>query len=120
MAGLNVGEATPLGDKVRIIAQGGAKRSRFAPDAPTFREAGFPFEMRSERGIAAPRGLPPAVAKRLTDALAAVAAKPDFVRQIEGQYTELFYLAGEAWETHLKREDEVLRRLWTERPWSNA
>lgn len=120
VAGLNVGEAVPLGDKIRIIAQGGAKRSRFVPDAPTFREAGFPFEMRSERGIVAPRGLSPAVARRLTDALAALAAKQDFARQIESQYTELFYLPGEAWEGHLKREDEVLRRLWRERPWSNA
>jgi tripartite-type tricarboxylate transporter receptor subunit TctC len=120
VAGLNVGEAVPLGDKVRIIVQGGAKRSRFAPDAPTFREAGFSFEMRSERGIVAPRGLPPAVAKRLTDALAAVAAKQEFVRQIEGQYTELLYLPGATWEAHLKREEEVLRRLWKERPWSNA
>ncbi|WP_375460105.1 Bug family tripartite tricarboxylate transporter substrate binding protein [uncultured Enterovirga sp.] len=120
LAGLNVGEAVPLGDKVRIIVQGGAKRSRFAPDAPTFREAGFPFEMRSERGIVAPRGLPPAVAKRLTEALATLAIKPDFLRQIESQYTELFYLPGEAWEAHLKQEDEVLRRLWKERPWSNA
>lgn len=120
VAGLNVGEAVPLGDKIRVIAQGGAKRSRFVPDAPTFREAGFPFEMRSERGIVAPHGLPPAVAKRLGDALAKVAANPDFVRQIESQYTELLYLAGPAWEAHLKREDEVLRRLWKERPWSNA
>ena len=120
VAGLNVGEAVPLGDKVRIVAQGGAKRSRFVPDAPTFREAGFAFEMRSERGIIAPRGLPAAVAKRLTDALAAIAGSPDFVRQIESQYTELFYIPDAAWENHLRREDEVLRRLWAERPWSST
>lgn len=120
VAGLNVGEAVPLGDKIRVIAQGGAKRSRFVSDAPTFREAGFPFEMRSERGIVAPRGLPAATAKRLTDALAAIAQNPDFVRQIESQYTELFYLPADTWEAHLKREDEVLRRLWKEQPWSSA
>ncbi|TDR88193.1 Bug family tripartite tricarboxylate transporter substrate binding protein [Enterovirga rhinocerotis] len=117
-AGLNIGEAVPLGDKIKVIVQGGAKRSRFAPDAPTFREAGFPFEMRSERGIVAPKGLKPEIAKRLSDALAKVAANPDFVRQIESQYTELLYLPGETWEAHLKRENEVLSRLWKERPWS--
>jgi tripartite-type tricarboxylate transporter receptor subunit TctC len=120
VAGLNVGEAVPLGDKVRIIVQGGAKRSRFVTDAPTFREAGLAFEMRSERGIVAPRGLPEAVLRRLSEAIAAVAAKPDFARQIEGQYTELFYLPAAVWTEHLRREDEVLRRLWMERPWSNA
>jgi tripartite-type tricarboxylate transporter receptor subunit TctC len=120
VAGLNVGEAVPLGDKIRVIAQGGAKRSRFVPDAPTFREAGFPFEMRSERGIVAPKGLPPAVAQRLSGALAKVAVNSDFVRQIESQYTELLFLPGAEWEAHLKREDDVLRKLWKERPWSNA
>lgn len=120
VAGLNVGEAVPLGEKIRVIVQGGARRSGFVPDAPTFREAGFPFEMRSERGIVAPHGLPPAIATRLADALAKVASNQDFIRQIEGQYTELLYLPGPTWEAHLKREDEVLRRLWKERPWSNA
>lgn len=118
VAGLNVGEAAPLGEKVRVVIQGGAKRSRFAPDAPTFRELGYGFEMRSERGVVAPKGLPEPIAKRLTDALAAVAAKQDFVRQIESQYTELFYLPAKEWGEHLRREDEVLRRLWQERPWS--
>lgn len=120
VAGLNVGEAVPLGEKVRIIVQGGAMRSRFVPDAPTFREAGFPFEMRSERGFIAPRGLPPALERRLVDAFATIAGKSDFVRQIESQFTELFYLPGPTWEDHLRREDEILRRLWKERPWSNA
>ena len=119
VAGLNVGEAVPLGDKIKIIVQGGAKRSRFVPDAPTFREAGFAFEMRSERGIVAPRGLPEAVSKRLSEAIEAAARKPDFARQIESQYTELFYLPAAAWGDHLRREDEVLRQLWKERPWSS-
>lgn len=118
VAGLNVGEAVPLGDKIKVVLQGGAKRSRFAPDAPTFREAGLAFEMRSERGIVAPKGLPDAVEKRLTEALAAVVAKADFVSRIESQYTELFYLPSAAWRQHLLREAEVLRRLWQDRPWS--
>lgn len=120
VAGLNVGEAVPLGDKIKILVQGGAKRLRFVPDAPTFREAGFPFEMRSERGVIAPRGLPEAVLRRLAGAIAAVATKPDFVRQIESQFTELFYLPGAPWGEHLRQEDELLRRLWRDRPWSST
>lgn len=68
VAGLNVGEAVPLGDGIRILVQGGATRSRFVPDAPTFREAGFAFEMRlsaaSSRRAACPRGLRNACQRR--------------------------------------------------------
>jgi tripartite-type tricarboxylate transporter receptor subunit TctC len=120
VAGLNVGEAVPLGEKIKIVVQGGAKRSRFVPDAPTFREAGFPFEMRSERGVIAPRGLPEAVSRRLAGAISAVATKPDFVRQIESQFTEVFYLPAGPWGEHLRQEDELLRRLWRDQPWSST
>lgn len=58
VAGLNVGEVAPFESQLRMIAQGGATRSRFAPNVPTFKEQGIDVEMGSERGIVAPKGLP--------------------------------------------------------------
>ena len=45
------------------------ERSRFLPDAPTFKEQGFNQVWSVSRGIAAPAGLPKDVEAKLTAAL---------------------------------------------------
>lgn len=120
IAGLNVGEAVPQGGNLRIIVQGGAARSRFAPDVPTFREAGLAIEMGSERGLVAPRGLDPAVAKRLGEATAKVFKDRDFIDRVEQQFTEVAYLPGPAWRESLAAADARFRKLWRDRPWSSS
>jgi tripartite-type tricarboxylate transporter receptor subunit TctC len=118
VAGLNVGEAVPQGANLRIIAQAGATRSRFAPDVPTFREMGFAIEMGSERGLVAPKGLSAAVASKLEDALGRVFKNREFLGKIEQQFTEAAYLPSAEWRTRLTAAETQFRKLWETKPWS--
>jgi tripartite-type tricarboxylate transporter receptor subunit TctC len=117
-AGLNVGEAVPYKDRLRIIVQGGETRSPFLPDVPTFKEAGIDVVIGSERGIVAPKGIPAAVETRLGEALAKAVADPEFKRKVEEQFTELAYEPGAAWRDRLKQLDASYRALWKTNPWN--
>ena len=53
--------------KLRVLNTWGAERLAKFPDAPTLKELGLDMVQNSPFGIAAPRGTPPAVVKRLHD-----------------------------------------------------
>lgn len=120
IAGLNVGEVAGSPDGLRMLVQGGATRSPFAPNVPTFREAGFAMDMGSERGIVAPKNLPAEVVARLREATAQVVQNPDFISQVRTQFTELAFLDGPAWRQRLSEADRGFRDLWQRQPWSDA
>ncbi len=58
--------------QLRLLGVMAPERSRFLPDAPTFKEQGFNQVWSVSRGIAAPAGLPKDVEAKLTGALEAV------------------------------------------------
>ncbi len=59
--------------KVRALAVTGPRRSETMPDVPTVAESGYPgFDATLWQAFVAPAGLPPAIAKRLTEATVAV------------------------------------------------
>ncbi len=118
VAGLNVGEVAPFQTQLRMIAQGGATRSRFAPDVPTFKEQGINVEMGSERGIIGPKGLPAEVMAKLSEATAKIMKNPEFLAKIESQYTQEDYLPGPQWRERLAVADAKFRALWQSQPWS--
>ncbi len=58
------------GDRVRVLAVSTAKRMPSWPDVPTMAESGFPdFDVLGWLGIVAPKGLDPAIQKKLNDDL---------------------------------------------------
>jgi putative tricarboxylic transport membrane protein len=69
--GANVSEVAEdvKSGQLRMLGVMAPQRSRFLPDAPTFKELGFNQVWSVSRGIAAPAGLPPDVEAKLTDAL---------------------------------------------------
>ncbi|MFC7542533.1 tripartite tricarboxylate transporter substrate binding protein [Siccirubricoccus deserti] len=117
LIGLNLGAVTAAPEKMRLIAQGGATRSRFQPEVPTLKELGFPVEMASERGLVLPAGTPPAILARLREATADIARDPDFIRQVEGRFTVPLYEEGAAWFDRLRREEARFREIWQRTPW---
>lgn len=120
VGGLNVGEvaATPTG--LRMLVQGGAARSAFVPDVPTFREAGFDVTMSSERGIVVAKGTPSELVARLREATAKVARDPAFQEQCRVQFTEMDYLDGPAWRARLEEANGRFREMWQRQPWAEA
>ncbi len=117
---MNVGEAMPYnGIKVRILAQAGETRSALAPNVPTFKEQGVNIVMSSERGLVGPKGLPVDVQAKLDQALARIAANPEFRKKIESQFTALDYLPGLLWQERLRKADTELRALWARNRWAD-
>jgi tripartite-type tricarboxylate transporter receptor subunit TctC len=117
VCGLNVGEIAATPEGMRMIVHSGERRSRFARDVPTYREYGINVEMASERGIVAPAGLPPAILQRLREETAAIAADPEFVRQMEALYTEMRFVPGEAWAEEIRARQARYEALWRRTPW---
>ncbi|MBL8377236.1 MAG: tripartite tricarboxylate transporter substrate binding protein [Burkholderiales bacterium] len=122
VAAINVGEALQYqkgGSPIRCLGQMTARRMSMAPDWPTFREQGFNFEMASLRGMAAPRGLAPAIRERLVRAIERAAADPAFRDAAEKAFAPVRYLGPAAYEAELRAGETVFRALWKELPWTD-
>lgn len=75
--------------RLRALAVTTARRSPSAPDVPTMGEAGLPgFEADNWHAILAPAGTPPAVVKRLADAIAVALADPALAARFVTQGAE--------------------------------
>ena len=76
--------------KLRAIAVTGDKRSPVLPDVPTLAEAGVKgAEVYSWQGMAAPKGLPPALKKKLSDAVIAAMQDPETKKRMLDQGLEI-------------------------------
>jgi len=120
VVGLNVGEVVGAPDNMRMLAQAGPARSRFAPNVPTFREQGLAVEMASDRGLIAPAATPPAILAKLREAVDDAARDPEFARALETIFTEVRHIPGDPWFAELRRLDGQYRALWARAPWRDA
>ena len=77
----------PLVDagQLRLLNVWTEKRNKAWPDVPTLRELGYPFVFDSPFGIAGPKGMDPAVVKKLHDAFK-VALRDPKVQEIMEKY----------------------------------
>jgi tripartite-type tricarboxylate transporter receptor subunit TctC len=69
--------------KIRILAMSGAKRSPFAPEVPTFKEAGLDLVATGWNTFFAPASMPRDKAARLSQAIREVMQDPDTVRRFK-------------------------------------
>ena len=104
-------------NSLRVLAVLSDKRSAFRPDVPTAKELGYDVEMGSMRGIVAPAGLDPAVAKKLRDALGAVEADPDFQKLMKSQGNPMAYYSGDAFAKVAATQYQVAKSIWDTTPW---
>lgn len=120
VAGLNLGEIGSLGQEnpvLRPLAGMGERRWELMPEVPTFREEGFDVVMTSERGLAAPRGIPEEIATRLQDAVARAVAKPEWAEKARQLELPMAYLPGAEWEAQMPAQEARYRRIWETTPW---
>jgi tripartite-type tricarboxylate transporter receptor subunit TctC len=88
MVFLNGFNATPLvnSGKLRGLGVTSLKRSRYFPALPTLDESGLKgYELQEFHSVVAPRGTPPALAKRLHAELTRAMASPDIVEKLNLQ-----------------------------------
>jgi tripartite-type tricarboxylate transporter receptor subunit TctC len=71
----------PLVDagQIRLLNIWTAERSKVWPDVPTLKELGYPFVLDSPFGLAGPKGMDPAVVKRLHDAFKVALEDPGVI-----------------------------------------
>lgn len=122
LAAMNIGEALQYvkgGTPLRQLGQMASGRTNLAPNVPTFKEQGFDIVMASLRGIAAPKGLPPAVHEQLVNAVRKAAADPEFQAKAAKAFAPLRYLAPAQYTAELKDSEAAFRQLWTAMPWGD-
>jgi tripartite-type tricarboxylate transporter receptor subunit TctC len=122
MAAMNIGEAMQYqkaGTPLRHLGQMSEKRSTLAPNVPTFKEQGFNVIMASLRGVAAPKGLPPAVREQLVNAVQKAVADPEFQSKAAGYFAPLRYLPPAAYAAELKEGEAGFKQLWQAMPWTD-
>lgn len=117
---INVGEALQYakgGSPMRNLGQMSQARTTLAPDLPTFKEQGYDIELAALRGLAAPKGLPPAIRERLIKAIEQATADAGFHVQAARFYAPLRYLPPAKYEAELRAAEVQFRQLWNELPW---
>ncbi len=122
VAAMNIGEALQYqkgGTPLRHLGQMSEKRSSLAPNVPTFKEQGLPVIMASLRGIAAPKGLPPAVREQLVNAVQKAVSDPEFQAKAAGYFAPSRYLPPAAYAAELKEDEEGFKALWQTMPWTD-
>ena len=78
--------------KLRIMALFSAKRMEAFPSLPVVREQGVEFSMGQWRGLAAPKGTPPDVIKKLHDAFKQGMEDPAFLKNATDMTVQLAYV----------------------------
>ncbi len=87
--------------EVRVLAVMDKQRSKLMPDAPTTTEQGFPTVVSSStRGLAGPKGIPPAVVSYLEAALKKAMENPEHIQKLTDAGLEVRLIAGAAYKDY--------------------
>lgn len=101
--------------KLRLLATWGERRTQDFKDVPTLKDLGYNVVVDAPNGIAAPKGLEPAVAKRLREAFKVAAASPEFTSACDKIDAPLMYLDGPDYEKYIaatyRKETQLIERL---------
>jgi tripartite-type tricarboxylate transporter receptor subunit TctC len=97
--------------QLKAIVQFGEKRSPALPNVPTAVESGIPVVMSSERGFAAPKGVPAQIIKQLDAAIAEAVRDPEFIATASADAPVLAYMPGDQWQRSLENNSKTLQEL---------
>jgi tripartite-type tricarboxylate transporter receptor subunit TctC len=96
--------------QVRLLATLTTARDSNFPDVPTAREAGYDVALDAWRGIAAPRGTPPAVIARLEMAIRIATESAEFRKQSEHLGVRPAFLPAAEFGELIARDDRAIAR----------
>ena len=100
------------GGKLHLIGVSSSKRVPIFPDVRTFAEQGFPkFTNTAWLGVLAPKGTPPAVLQRLSDATLAVVRDPAFAETLSATGAQAAPAGPAEATARMKAEQELWRGL---------
>jgi len=88
---------------VRVLAVMDKERSKFLPDVPTTVELGYPTVISSSsRGVAVPKGTPPAAIKVIETAFAKAMANPEHIKKLEDAGLAVKVMVGEEYAKYYR------------------
>jgi tripartite-type tricarboxylate transporter receptor subunit TctC len=97
--------------QIRVLAVTDPERSKFLPDIPTTKELGFPAIVSSStRGIAAPKGTPPAIVAKLAEVLKKAMEDPEHIKRLDEQGLGIRAMVGAEFESYWKDQHERARK----------
>ena len=97
--------------EVRGLAVMNEERSKFLPDVPTMKEAGYPnIVSSSTRGIAGPKGMPEALVKKIADVLKRAMQDPDHVKRLEEQGLAIKIMEGPEYAAYYQETHEKAKK----------
>jgi tripartite-type tricarboxylate transporter receptor subunit TctC len=120
VGGLNAGEFAGLSydaDKLRMIGHMSDARWSELKDVPTFKEQGFNMINSSERGLAAPKGVTPAIATKVAAAVEDMLKDPEFIKVCQQQKLPMAYLNGAQWGQKMVTDMKTLEEFYKVSPW---
>ena len=112
MAGINSNGFAPSVDsgRLRLLATFAEQRSKRWPGVPTLRELGYGVSATSPYGLAGPRGMPPAIVRKLHDAFKLAMQDPLHVAELAKFDQELAYLNTEDYARAMRETFAAERR----------
>lgn len=104
-----------LSGKLRLLNTWGATRAKKFPDAPTLTELGIPIVQNSPYGLVGPKGMDPAIVKKLHDTFKRAIEMNNHIEAMGRYDQELLYMSPEQYrkfaEDTMAREKVVIERL---------
>lgn len=101
--------------KLRLLATWGETRTPRFKDTPTLKELGYDVVVEAPNGIGAPKGLPPAIEKRLRDAFRVAVNSEDFRKVAESIDAPVMYQDGPDYQKYVqavyRQETDLIRKL---------
>lgn len=97
--------------QMRLLATFGDKRTKRWPEVPTAKELGYNVVSTSPYGLVGPKGMDPAVVKKLHDAFKAAMDDPKHLALLEQLNQEPWYRSGDdyrQWATEAYARDKAL------------
>lgn len=109
----NVSEAAEnvRNGKIRALGVMAPERSKFMPNAPTFREQGLDQVWAVSRGVAGPAGLPKDVEAALIAMLEKTISTKEHREKAEKLSLDPLILKGEAYRKYLKEKEQATKTL---------
>lgn len=101
--------------KLRLLATWGEKRTNDFPHVPTLRDSGFDVVVDAPNGVAAPKGIPATVEKRLREAFKNAVASADFTATCAKLDTPVMYQDAPDYQKFIeatyRKETQLIERL---------
>ena len=101
------------GGPIKVLGVFASARDPVLPDVATANEQGFNFQSDLWRGIAMPKGTPPAVVARMEEALGKVVNSLEFRQLGEKAGFQPTFLPSEAFSKSVAAEDAIIAKVMT-------